>query len=192
MAEELVFGINAVAELLQSSPKRINSICFQSDSKNARLVSLLDTARALSVNVRAFEPSEFKNILASHQLVNSNHQGVIALARPSQVLDDRWLEELVQATDQPLLLVLDGVTDPHNLGACMRSACAAGADALIIPRDKSASLTPVVRKVASGAAELLPLVAVKNLARTLQMLQKSNVWVMGAAGEAGKSLYELD
>ena len=91
-----------------------------------------------------------------------------------------------------LLLVLDGVTDPHNLGACLRSADAAGADAVIVPRDNSASMTPVVRKVASGAAEALPLVTVTNLSRTLEALKGSGVWLFGAAGEAEKSIYNSD
>ena len=91
-----------------------------------------------------------------------------------------------------LLLVLDGVTDPHNLGACLRSADAAGADAVMVPRDNSASMTPVVRKVASGAAEALPLVTVTNLSRTLEALKGSGVWLFGAAGEAGKSIYNSD
>ena len=91
-----------------------------------------------------------------------------------------------------LLLVLDGVTDPHNLGACLRSAEAAGALALVVPRDKSASMTPTVQKVACGAAEMLPLVQVTNLARTLKALRARGVWVYGAAGEAAQSLYDQD
>jgi 23S rRNA (guanosine2251-2'-O)-methyltransferase len=92
----------------------------------------------------------------------------------------------------PLLLVLDGVTDPHNLGACLRSADAAGVQAVIVPKDRSASLTPVVRKVACGAAETVPLVAVTNLARTLKQLQQRGLWVVGTAGEAQQYIYELD
>ena len=92
----------------------------------------------------------------------------------------------------PLLLVLDGVTDPHNLGACLRSADAAGALAVIVPKDKSATLTPTVRKVACGAAEVIPLVAVTNLARTLEKLKQRGLWVVGTAGEAEQSLYQQD
>ena len=103
------------------------------------------------------------------------------------------LPELLERLEgTPLLLVLDGVTDPHNLGACLRSADAAGVQAVIIPRDRSAGLTPVVRKVACGAAETVPLVAVTNLARTLKSLQQRGLWVVGAAGEAEQLIYQVD
>src|SRR5690606_37761388 len=102
------------------------------------------------------------------------------------------LEALLERAGTPFLLVLDGVTDPHNLGACLRSADAAGVTAVIAPKDKAAGLTPVVRKVACGAAETVPFVQVTNLARTLKRLQELGVWVVGAAGEAERSLYEQD
>ncbi len=103
------------------------------------------------------------------------------------------LEELLERTETPpLILVLDGVTDPHNLGACLRTADAAGATAVIVPKDKSATLTPVVRKVACGAAEVIPLVAVTNLARTLEKLQQRGLWVVGTAGEAEQEIYQQD
>jgi 23S rRNA (guanosine2251-2'-O)-methyltransferase len=103
------------------------------------------------------------------------------------------LDELLDRHEgPPLLLVLDGVTDPHNLGACLRTADAAGALAVIIPKDKAATLTPVVRKVACGAAEVIPLVAVTNLARSLEKLQQRGLWVVGTAGEAEKEIYQQD
>jgi 23S rRNA (guanosine2251-2'-O)-methyltransferase len=103
------------------------------------------------------------------------------------------LDELLERTEgPPLILVLDGVTDPHNLGACLRTADAAGALAVIVPKDKSATLTPVVRKVACGAAEVIPLVAVTNLARTLEKLQQRGLWVVGTAGEAEQEIYQQD
>jgi 23S rRNA (guanosine2251-2'-O)-methyltransferase len=103
------------------------------------------------------------------------------------------LEELLdRAEGPPLLLMLDGVTDPHNLGACLRTADAAGVQAVIIPKDKSASLNATVRKVACGAAEVIPLVAVTNLARTLEKLKKRGLWVVGTAGEAEQDVYDVD
>jgi 23S rRNA (guanosine2251-2'-O)-methyltransferase len=103
------------------------------------------------------------------------------------------LDELLERGEGPaLLLVLDGVTDPHNLGACLRTADAAGAQAVIVPKDKSATLNATVRKVACGAAEVIPLVAVTNLARTLEKLQKKGLWVVGTAGEAEQMIYQLD
>jgi len=103
------------------------------------------------------------------------------------------LEEVLERTETPpLILVLDGVTDPHNLGACLRTADAAGATAVVVPKDKSATLTPVVRKVACGAAEVIPLVAVTNLSRTLEKLQQRGLWVVGTAGEAEQEIYQQD
>jgi len=124
----------------------------------------------------------------------SRHQDVFASCRPSEVKDEASLLALLRKAQEPaLLLLLDGVTDPHNLGACLRAANAAGAQAVVVPQDKSVGMTPVVRKVASGAAEITPLVVVKNLARGIQALQREGVWVMGAAGDAGgQTLYELD
>jgi 23S rRNA (guanosine2251-2'-O)-methyltransferase len=125
--------------------------------------------------------------------VDGVHQGVVAEVSPSQVWGDAMLDELLDRTEgAPLLLVLDGVTDPHNLGACLRTADAAGALAVIIPKDKSATLNATVRKVACGAAEVIPLVAVTNLARTLEKLQQRGLWVVGTAGEAEQEIYDQD
>ena len=135
-------------------------------------------------------------------MVKGRHQGVVA-----ETLDDPIHGEVLQSNlwqeadllrmvvekDGPvLILVLDGVTDPHNLGACMRSADAAGVDAVVVPKDKSADLTPTARKVACGAAEVIPFVRVTNIARTLAALKERNVWIFGAAGEAEKSIYDND
>ena len=99
---------------------------------------------------------------------------------------------LVEAKDTPFLLILDGVTDPHNLGACLRNADAAGIDAVIVPKDNAASITAAVSKVACGAAEVMPLFQVTNLARTMKQLQQKGIWLFGAAGEANCGLYEAD
>ncbi|MCY1219179.1 23S rRNA (guanosine-2'-O-)-methyltransferase RlmB [compost metagenome] len=121
------------------------------------------------------------------------HQGVVAEVSPSQVWGENLLDELLERTPgAPLLLALDGVTDPHNLGACLRTADAAGVLAVIVPKDKSATLNATVRKVACGAAEVMPLVAVTNLSRTLEKLQKKGLWVVGTAGEAEQEVYEQD
>ena len=129
--------------------------------------------------------------------VSGKHQGVVADTDDSAEPDLDWTEsqlfDALEGLAEPaLLLVLDGVTDPHNLGACLRSADAAGVHALIVPKDKSAALTPVARKVACGAAESVPLVTVTNLARTLKALQARGVWIYGSAGEAEISLYDSD
>jgi 23S rRNA (guanosine2251-2'-O)-methyltransferase len=118
------------------------------------------------------------------------HQGVVARVQVQKVADD--LEEILKDVEQPLLLALDGVTDPHNLGACLRVANAAGAHAVIAPRDRAAGITPAVSKVASGAAESTPYLMVTNLARTLRELKDRNIWVVGADERADKTLYEAD
>ncbi len=135
-------------------------------------------------------------------MVSGRHQGVVAETLNLPVHGDAsrpnlWQEaDLLRAVEEKagpvLILVLDGVTDPHNLGACLRSADAAGVDAVVVPKDKSADLTPVSRKVACGAAEVVPFVRVTNLARTLQALKERGVWLFGTAGEAEKSIYDSD
>ncbi|MDP5053719.1 MAG: 23S rRNA (guanosine(2251)-2'-O)-methyltransferase RlmB, partial [Congregibacter sp.] len=129
------------------------------------------------------------------ELVAGRHQGVVAELKHSNPgqNDLRWgeaqLEQAVTGNPRALVLVLDGVTDPHNLGACMRSADAAGVTAVVVPKDNAADITAVVRKVACGATETVPLVRVTNLARSLDMLKAAGVWIYGTAGEVGESLY---
>ena len=118
------------------------------------------------------------------------HQGIIARIREGKKYDEQDLWALLDQQEQPFLLILDGVTDPHNLGACLRNADAAGVHALIVPRDKSVTLTATARKVACGAAEMIPFIQVTNLARTLRELQERGVWVVGTAGEADHDLYQ--
>lgn len=121
-----------------------------------------------------------------------NHQGCVALAAPAVVMAENDLEAILDVTDVPFLLVLDCVQDPHNLGACLRSAAAAGVDAVIVPKNQAAGLTPTVRKVSAGGSERVPLIRVTNLARTLDRLKKYGVWLVGMAGEADTSLYSVN
>ena len=126
------------------------------------------------------------------QAGGARHQGVIARVQSTRIYDERDLEGLIEAAAKPLLLILDGVQDPHNLGACLRSAAAAGATAVIVPKDRAATLTPTARKVAAGGAERVPLVRVTNLARCMKELQDAGIWIVGLAGEAEASLYSVD
>ncbi|WP_341960304.1 23S rRNA (guanosine(2251)-2'-O)-methyltransferase RlmB [Pseudomonas sp. RC10] len=184
---EKIYGVHAVEALLRHHPKRVKQIWLAEGRSDPRVQVLIDLAAQNRVAVGQAERREMD------AWVEGVHQGVVADVSPSQVWGEAMLDELLDRTEgPPLILVLDGVTDPHNLGACLRTADAAGALAVIVPKDKSATLTPTVRKVACGAAEVIPLVAVTNLARTLEKLQQRGLWVVGTAGEAEQELYQQD
>lgn len=186
--KEYVYGLHAVQAMLERAPRRVRQVLVQRGRLDARMQALLDQAVSEALDVERVMPDELDRLAAG-----GVHQGVVALVTPSQLWSEEMLGHLLDRDEAvPLLLVLDGVTDPHNLGACLRSADAAGAQAVIIPKDRSASLTPTVRKVACGAAETVPLVAVTNLARTLKQLQQRGLWVVGTAGEADQLLYQVD
>ncbi len=124
---------------------------------------------------------------------DTQHQGVVAHLKSERHYTEVDLDDLLKKTDKPaLILILDGVQDPHNLGACLRTADAAGVDALIIPKDRSSPLTPTARKVACGAAETIPVITVSNLARTLDHLKEQGVWLIGAAADASDTVYDID
>ncbi|WP_444923638.1 23S rRNA (guanosine(2251)-2'-O)-methyltransferase RlmB [Microbulbifer sp. DLAB2-AF] len=191
MSQELVYGLHAVQALLKGSPQNVQELMLLRGRKDQRLQKIIQQAEKNDIALRFVD----RRTLDDKVEEGANHQGVIALcASKTQVLDEKFLfgmlEKLDQKGEAPFLLVLDGVTDPHNLGACLRSAEAAGVHAVIAPKDKSAGLTPTARKVACGAAEVLPFVTVTNLARTLQQLQQAGVWIFGAAGEAAQDVYQ--
>ncbi|MGP0172253.1 23S rRNA (guanosine(2251)-2'-O)-methyltransferase RlmB [Pseudomonas sp. NCHU5208] len=184
---EKVYGVHAVEALLRHHPKRVKQLWLAESRQAPRIQPMLELAAQHRVPVGHKERQELD------EWAEGVHQGVVAEVSPSQVWGENMLDELLERSEGvPLLLVLDGVTDPHNLGACLRTADAAGALAVIVPKDKSATLNATVRKVACGAAEVIPLVAVTNLARTLEKLQKKGLWVVGTAGEAEQELYQLD
>lgn len=185
---EYIYGLHAVQAMLEQSPKRVKRLILQRGRLDTRMQAVLELAAAEAIDSDRVLPEELERLAAG-----GVHQGVVAAVTPSQLWSEEMLGHLLDRHQGvPLLLVLDGVTDPHNLGACLRSADAAGAQAVIIPRDRSASLSPTVRKVACGAAETVPLVAVTNLARTLKQLQQRGLWVVGTAGEAQQLLYQVD
>lgn len=184
---EKVFGVHAVEALLRHHPKRVKQLWLVESRNDPRVKTLLELAGQARVPVGQKDRRELD------EWADGVHQGVVAEVSPSQVWGEAMLEELLERREGvPLLLVLDGVTDPHNLGACLRTADAAGALAVIVPKDKSATLNATVRKVACGAAEVIPLVAVTNLARTIEKLQQRGLWVVGTAGEAEQELYQQD
>lgn len=182
---ESVFGIHAVRAILDAAPLRVVELwCLKGRDDNA-FQAMVSAARQHGVSIQ-FVPRKTLDDRAKGE----NHQGVLARIKPAKVANEADLDAILAKTDKPLLLLLDGVTDPHNLGACLRTADAAGVDAVIVPKDKSASLSPTVRKVACGAAETMPLVQVTNLARTMRFLQEQGVWLVGTAGEAEQSLFD--
>src|SRR5690554_6235812 len=185
--QETVFGLHAVQSVLQTAPERVQQLYVLRGRGDQRLQSLIDLAEMHSINVQQMDRKRLD------ELCSGNHQGVIALSKPAKALDEAHLYDLLAGLDTaPLLLVLDGVTDPHNLGACLRTADAAGVHAVIVPKDNSAGLNDTVRKVACGAAETVPLIAVTNLARTLKKLQGEGLWLYGTAGEAEQTIYQAE
>jgi len=185
---ELVYGIHAVSSLLDHHADAVQVLYTLAGRRDKRLQSLIDKAKHAGITV---EECARADLDARCPQV---HQGIVALSTATnREYHEQDLDALLDGLDHPpLLLVLDGVTDPHNLGACLRSAEAAGVDAVIVPKDKSVQLSATVRKVACGAAEIVPFVSVTNLARTLQSLQQRGIWVFGAAGEADLSVYDAE
>lgn len=181
-----VGGIHAVQQILRRG-RPVSQLRVLPGRRDARLQALLAEAAAAGVPIVDTTRAELD------RLPGGAHQGVAALCQPRGSEDESFLMRLLADLDHdPLLLVLDEVTDPHNLGACLRNADAAGVDAVIVPRDNSAPLTPVVRKVASGAAESVPLVVVTNLARTLKSLQQRGIWLVGTDEDGPVTLFEQD
>jgi 23S rRNA (guanosine2251-2'-O)-methyltransferase len=185
MSQSCIYGIHAISKRLEHAPETcIELICVE--GRNPRLLTLIDRARQGGLTV-LFESKQVLDQLSDGQ----KHQGCV-LKISASVGTALTLEELIQNIhDRSLILVLDGVQDPHNLGACLRSADASGVDAVIIPRDRSARLNATVRKVAAGAAETVPLLEVTNIARCLKDLQSAGVWVYGTSGEAEALVYDF-
>ena len=188
MTDQHIYGLHAVTALINNPQRDIKQIFFNQDRQDQRLLTLLIEIRSKAIPTVALSAakmaSKFPDIV---------HQGIVAMVTPMPVFQEKDLPQLIKGTPKPpLILILDGVTDPHNLGACLRSADAAGVDCVIIPKDKSASITPVVSKVACGAAESIPVIRVTNLVRTMETLKDLGVWLYGAANEAEQTLYALD
>jgi 23S rRNA (guanosine2251-2'-O)-methyltransferase len=181
----VIYGIHAVKGALQRDAGAVRELMLVPSRHNRRLDSLRSLAGQAGVVVRELSTQELDS-LCHHQ----RHQGVAARVAAGE--RPLALEQVLESVAQPLLLVLDGVQDPHNLGACLRTADAAGVDAVIVPRDKAVGLTPVVHKVACGAADSVPFFQVTNLARTLQQLQQRGIWVIGADERGDSELYAAD
>jgi 23S rRNA (guanosine2251-2'-O)-methyltransferase len=184
----VVAGINSVRSALKFGADGVAELWLDRQRRDRRLAELVTLARDSGVTVRQTERHELDRAAGG-----ANHQGVLAWVRTPAARGEHDLDAVLDAIEgPPLLLILDGVTDPHNLGACLRSADGAGAHAVIAPKDKAAGLTPVAVKVASGAAESVPFVQVTNLARTLDALKERGIWLIGTADDAPETLFETD
>lgn len=181
-------GIHAVQTAIKVHPQRINRIFMEQGATNPRVRKISELAREQGIAIQSV-PGEQIESLASME----RHQGVAAEVRARAELGEAALHELLDGLDaEPLLLVLDGVTDPHNLGACLRTAEAAGVHAVVVPKDRASGLTPVVRKTSAGAAELVPLIQVTNLARALSALKDRGIWLVATSDQATISVYQQD
>ncbi len=188
MSEKLfIFGLHSVEALLKNQSQRITCVSVLEGRHDPRVEAIIELAKQNQIKIELSSRQELDRL--SQQ---ANHQGVIAHCQKAKNYSERDLEKMLEKIAKPFLLILDGVQDPHNLGACLRSADAAGVHAVIAPKDKAVGLTATVSKVASGAAETVPFIQVTNLARTLQFLKEKNVWLFGAAAEAEKTLYQAD
>jgi 23S rRNA (guanosine2251-2'-O)-methyltransferase len=186
---KVIFGFHAVGVRLKTAPKSVIEVLFDASRRDARMQQF--KARAQDAGVRLVEADALRiaKLAGSH-----GHQGVAARveAIPQTHSLDELLEGLEAAGTMPLLLVLDGVTDPHNLGACLRVADGAGAHAVIAPKDHAAGINATVAKVASGAAETVPYFMVTNLARTLGELKERSIWCVGTSDDAPGTLYQSE
>ena len=187
---KVLFGFHAVGVRLKTAPQSVVEIFFEVTRRDARMRQFLERAREAGTRLIEADGLRLSKLCGSH-----GHQGVVARVDvlPQITSLDDLLDQLEQGTGEPpLILVLDGVTDPHNLGACLRVADGAGAHAVIAPKDHAVGVNATVAKVASGAAETVPYFMVTNLARTLGELKERSIWCMGAADDAPRSIYQAD
>ena len=188
--EELAFGIHAVQALIESAPERFIELWLLKGREDDRLMPIINLARKFGI------PAQMANRkVLDDKSEGEQHQGVVARVKPGKTFTEADLDDILASAERkgeaPFLLILDGVTDPHNLGACLRNADAAGVQAIIVPKDNAARVTATVRKVAVGAAESVPFVQVTNLSRTMKALQQMGVWIVGTAGETDTCLYDV-
>ena len=189
MTRHLLFGFHAVGVRLKTAPQTVVEVYFEATRRDARMRQFLDRAKDAGVRLIEADGLRIAKLAGSH-----GHQGVAARVLPveqARSLDD-LLDQVEGADQAPLLLVLDGVTDPHNLGACLRVADGAGAHAVVAPKDHAVGLNATVAKVASGAAETVPYFMVTNLARTLGELKDRNIWCIGTSDDAPRTVFQAD
>jgi 23S rRNA (guanosine2251-2'-O)-methyltransferase len=182
-----VFGIHAVRSLLQRAPQRVRRLLVDARRDDPRIREVLQLA--LSAGIKA-DRADVKAIVG--RVGDVAHQGVLADVEPLAAWQEADLLEALTGARDPLVLLLDGVQDPHNLGACLRTADACGAVAVVVPKDRAAGMNATVRKVAAGAAETTPLVSITNLARCMKLLKEAGLWIAGADMAGEKLAWQAD
>lgn len=188
MSSVRLFGIHPVNAALRNPSSQIRLIRVSTQAGNPRLEGLVTAARKAGVKVQSVSRSELDRLAEGVR-----HQGVMAEVEPGNLLGEADLPGRLELLDDPaLILVLDHIEDPHNLGACLRTAEAAGVDLVILPKDRAADLTPVARRAATGAAETLPICQVPNLARAMRAVQEAGIWITGTDSEVEQSIHDLD
>jgi 23S rRNA (guanosine2251-2'-O)-methyltransferase len=186
--EQLLIGIHAVTSALKSAAADVEWLRIAADSKNKRLAEIESRAHGSGIEVIKTKAKELDSLSGQQR-----HQGVIAGFKGSNIAAEGQLDTILDAIEgTPLILVLDGVQDPHNLGACLRTADAAGVHLVVICKDQSVGITPVVRRAASGAAETLPVIQATNLARVLRALKQRGIWLAGTTDGVTDDLYNTD
>jgi 23S rRNA (guanosine2251-2'-O)-methyltransferase len=186
MKSKMIFGFHAVTSRIRHEASSVEEVYVDAERHDRRMNDLLQSVKAAGIRIIHADDQRLSNMVGTRR-----HQGVVAKAGELSLA--RNLDELLDAIEgPPLLLVLDGVTDPHNLGACLRVADGVGAHAVIAPKDRAVGLNATVAKVASGAAETVPYITVTNLARTLRELQERDIWLIGTADEVDKTIYDVD
>ncbi len=188
MSENWIVGINPVEGVLSNDAERVREVLVETGQRNARVLELAERAKKLNLPVRHCPREELDKHAGE-----ARHQGIVARCEAAAAAhEDDLADLLARDGSDALVLVLDGVTDPHNLGACLRSAAAAKVTAVIVPKDRAVGLTPVVRRASAGGADRVPLITVTNLARTLRALKDAGVWITGLAGDTETTLYSVD
>lgn len=183
-----IFGVHAAQAALDYAPKKIKQAWVDQKRQDERLTSLLKGLQKHSVRPEKADRKKLDNLSKG-----GNHQGIVLEVEMPAMRSESDLKTVVESAKQtPFWLVLDHVQDPQNLGACLRTADAAGVQGVIVTKDQAVGITPTVCKVASGAAETVPVYQVTNLSRTLSWLKEQGIWIAGAAGEAEKTIYEMD
>lgn len=182
-SHELIYGIHAVEAAIRNQPENVLQVFVQQGRNDKRIKTIQSIAKNSGLSIQAIANEKLKE-----KCPKARHQGVVAEIRVDQSRDVSLADIL--SKDSVLLLVLDEVQDPHNIGACLRTADAVGADAVIVSKNRSPALTPVIRNVASGAAETVPYIMVSNLARALEKIKQENVWLLGTSGDSEQTIYQ--